>query len=95
MAPGQNLILQMILKVIFLLCFLIQKASSHDLAFDLSLSALLGDNIYNFGELLMDFSSAKKFVKSIESSSPQQYTSIELMDFSSALPLQQWRLFRK
>lgn len=26
--------------------------SSQDLAFDLSLSALLGENIYNFGELL-------------------------------------------
>lgn len=32
-------------RCLLFLCF-------QDLAFDLSLSALLGDNIYNFGELL-------------------------------------------
>jgi hypothetical protein len=38
---------------------------AQDLAFDLSLAALLGDNIYNFGELL-----AHPIVNSLSISSP-------------------------
>ena len=39
-------------SVAFKLWFIDYVLSCQDLAFDLSLSALLGDNIYNFGELL-------------------------------------------